>query len=32
MEKLNDKWFRLIGIPMVAFLGQTLFYPDMARA
>lgn len=29
MEKLNDKWFRLIGIPMVAFLGQTLFYPDM---
>ena len=29
MEKLNDKWFRIIGIPMVAFLGQTLFYPDM---
>jgi hypothetical protein len=29
MEKLNDKWFRLIGIPTVAFLAQSLFFTDM---
>jgi hypothetical protein len=29
MEKLNDKWFRIIGIPTVAIVGQMLFFPDM---
>ncbi len=29
MEKLNDIKFRIIGIPAVALIGQTLFYSDM---
>jgi hypothetical protein len=26
MEKLNDKWLRLVGVPMVAILGNFIFY------
>jgi hypothetical protein len=25
-EKLNDKWFRFAGIPLIAFLGHMIFY------
>jgi hypothetical protein len=25
-EKLHDKWFRFLGIPLIAFLGHIIFY------
>ncbi|GAB3900664.1 histidine kinase [Larkinella knui] len=31
MEKLNDKWFRLIGIPLIALLGDWIFYDEINR-
>ncbi|MFT3824423.1 MAG: histidine kinase [Chitinophagaceae bacterium] len=31
MEKLNDKWFRIIGIPSVAMLANLLFYHNGFR-
>ncbi|MBI5373434.1 MAG: histidine kinase [Sphingobacteriales bacterium] len=26
MKKLNDKWFRIIGIPLIALMGHLVFY------
>lgn len=31
LEKLNDKWFRIIGIPLVALLANLLFYQNRLR-
>src|SRR5574338_1084972 len=25
-QKLNDKWFRFLGIPFIAFMGHIIFY------
>lgn len=30
-EKLKDKWFRLIGIPLVALVANVLFFYDKAH-
>ena len=30
--QMNDKWFRLLGIPGVALVAQVLFYSDMNQA
>src|SRR5215207_2826495 len=26
MQKLNDKWMRLVGVPLLAFMGQWMMY------
>jgi sensor histidine kinase YesM len=31
VEKLNDKWFRIIGIPLIAFFGDWIFYDEINR-
>ncbi|WP_111631036.1 sensor histidine kinase [Larkinella arboricola] len=31
MERLNDKWLRLAGIPLVAFFGDWIFYDEINR-
>lgn len=31
MEKLNDKWYRIIGIPAVALVSNIIFYYDMNK-
>jgi len=31
MEKLNDKWYRIIGIPVVALVSNIIFYYDMNK-
>jgi hypothetical protein len=29
MDRLNDRWFRLIGIPLIALVSNIIFYYDM---
>src|SRR3982750_3484987 len=29
MNRLNDKWYRIIGIPLVALMSNIIFYYDM---
>ncbi|HYH14877.1 MAG TPA: hypothetical protein VD794_06650, partial [Flavisolibacter sp.] len=29
MEQLNDRWFRIIGIPVIALVSNIIFYYDM---
>jgi sensor histidine kinase YesM len=29
MDRLNDKWYRIIGIPLVALMANIIFYYDM---
>ncbi|WP_420151050.1 sensor histidine kinase [Spirosoma sp.] len=31
MVRLNDKWFRLVGIPVLALLGNWVFYDEINR-
>lgn len=29
MIRLNDRWFRLVGIPLIALLGDWIFYDEL---
>ncbi|GAB2555616.1 sensor histidine kinase [Spirosoma areae] len=31
MIRLNDRWFRLVGIPLIALLGDWIFYDEINR-
>lgn len=31
MEKLNDKWYRIVGIPLVALISNIIFYYDINK-
>jgi hypothetical protein len=31
MFRLNDRWFRLVGIPLIALLGDWIFYDEINR-